>query len=652
MKIRLISLLLLLTASFTVAGQRVTPYKGSRIFWDVNSQVTVFQRGNYARMIELQDGRLLAVAEAQGGISITFSSNKGSSWTPPQLIATPPDKVFLAVPDVIQLTDGTLVIGYNPRPRSPYTTDRLFGIRVVKSTDNGQSWSEPYYVFDARHTFNDGCWEPAFLELPSGELQCYFANENEYTTSNDQNISMCRSFDKGQTWSDPVTICYRQGSRDGMPVPLLLKDKSEIVVIIEDNGWPGRGNFAATTVRTTLADNWSTGPVTARSENRSMIFETIPPTSIYSAAPYIRMLPGGETVASFQSNEKRSSGDLQYADMYVVAGDERARNFKAKSAPFALGHDKHAIWNSVSVIDTGIVVALASIGVPNGHNDVVMLKGYPLRGATAAFGSITVDGVKSSDEKWTTPGVSQLHMGHQLKNKVSVDFLYDADNLYITARVIDRNIINTGVDNDGVRFSIDAGDVSAATPQEGMYSFWFDTDGSVKMQRAATGAWKNAETTTEIRYSVDVKSLYYTFEAAIPWTVLGKTAAPVNERMAIAVEIKNKEQYTLTTEGIADVDPNASWTWLEFRLGAPGISGIRGPGAKGTNIKTRMDHNVLHVMSPVAVREFSFIGFDGKVLASETASGVNFQVPLPLQGRGIAQFILEDGSVVNKKILY
>ena len=206
-------------------------------------------------MIELQDGRLLAVAEALGGIAVTYSSNKGETWSSPRLIASPPEKVFYAVPDVIQLSDGTILVGINPRPVAPYSTERRFGIRVVQSTDNGESWSEPMFVFDAQHTFNDGCWEPAFLELPSGEVQCYFANENEYTGNDDQNISMCRSFDKGKTWSDPVTICYRPGSRDGMPVPLLLKDESEIAVIIEDNGWPGRGNFAATTVRNTLQEN-------------------------------------------------------------------------------------------------------------------------------------------------------------------------------------------------------------------------------------------------------------------------------------------------------------------------------------------------------------------------------------------------------------
>lgn len=651
-KKQIILSILALVLSATVMAQRMPPYKGSRIFWDLNSQTTVFSSGNYARMIELQDGRLLAVAEALGGISITFSSNKGTSWSSPRLITSPPAKVLYAVPDVVQLKDGTILIGLNPRPIAPYSTDRLFGIRVVRSNDNGTTWSDPYFVFDAQHTFNDGCWEPAFLELPSGEVQCYFANENEYTTNSNQNISMCRSFDKGETWSAPVTICYRAGSRDGMPVPILLQDESEIVVIIEDNGWPGRGNFAATTVRNTLQDNWTKGYVNATSANREMIFETTPPVSLVSAAPYIRRLPWGETVASFQSNENRNSLDLQYFDVQILVGDEQARNFKAKSAPFSLGSDKHSIWNSVSVIDTGIVVALGSIGAPNSVNDVLMMKGYPMRQARANYGTIKVDGVKTSDEKWTTSTVSQLYMGHVTKNRTTVDFLYDDNYLYLTSRVVDRNIVNTGVDNDGIRFLIDADDVSGSTPETGMFSLFFDTNGTVKFQRAENGLWKTDTNSSEIQYSIDVKSLYYNIEAAIPWSLLGKASPPTTSRLAIAVEIINKEQYRLTTEGIADVDNNASWTWLDFKLIPKDNSSIE-TDRDESGISISIENNMLNINSSSNIMNLSLFSLSGVLIETRRNIDSNIQIPLPpIGGGGILSLCLEDGRIINRKLLF
>ncbi|HOK35865.1 MAG TPA: sugar-binding protein [Paludibacteraceae bacterium] len=651
-----ISIIIIIAIAFTISSftQELTPYQGSRIFWDINSQTTVFQPGNYARMIELQDGRLLAVAEALGGISITFSSNKGNTWTSPRLITSPPNKVFYAVPDVIQLSDGIILIGFNPRPHAPYSPDRLFGIRVVRSTDNGETWSDPYFIFDAHYTFDNGCWEPAFLELPSGEVQCYFANESEYTNSNEQNISMCRSFDKGITWSTPIIVSFRQGYRDGMPVPLLLKDQSEIVVIIEDNGWPGRGNFVATTVRTTLEDNWTKGYVDGNSSKRSMIFQIPPPTNIVSAAPYIRKFPWGETIASYQSNENRISNDLQYFDMYVVIGDERARNFKAKSAPFSLGNDKHAIWNSISVIDTGIIVALGSIGPPYKSNDVVMMKGYPLRQAKANYGVINVDGTKSLDEKWTTSNASQLYFGHITKNKATVDFLYDEKYLYLTSQIIDRNIINTGLDNDGIRFMIDADNISGSMPETGMYSFFFDTNGTVKFQRGNHGIWTTDNNVSEILYAVDIKSFYYNIEAAIPWSLIGKSAPPFGERMAIAIEIVNKEEYTLTKEGIADVDNNASWTWLEFQLIPRQSNKNICVNEDNSVIKTFVNNNILYINSPVMIKELSLFSLEGKLIDKKKEVGLNFHIPIPIPFyKGIVlMFSLENGEIINKKILF
>lgn len=647
MKKILLTIALLLGLNTVVRSERVAPYSGSRIFWDMNSQVTVFNSGNYARMIELQDGRLLAVAEAGGGISIAISENKGKNWSDPKRIVANPGQIFLAVPDVIQLKDGTIVVGYNPRPTEPYSEDRKFGIRVVKSIDNGETWSEPIFVFDAQHTFNDGCWEPSFLELPSGELQCYFANENDYTSSGEQCISMCRSFDKGETWSDPVKISFRANSRDGMPVPILLKDESEIAVIIEDNGWPGRNNFAATTVRTTLEDNWSSGYVDANSPNRNMIFETIPSVGIVSAAPYIRVLPWGETVASYQGNENRSSFDLQYFDMFVLVGDARAKNFKAKSAPFSLDLGHHSIWNSVSVIEDGVVVAVGSIGEPNKNNNVQMIKGYPIRQVKASYGTIKVDGNRSSDEKWTTENADQLKMGNVTKNKTTVDFAYDNDNLYLTARVIDRNIINTGLDNDGIRFFIDADNVSDTEPVQGMYSLFLDTDGSMKLQRGDNGRWVTDSNTDGIQYALNLKSFYYDVEVAIPWNKLGKSSVPVNQRMAIALEIANKEEFRLTNEVIPDVDNNASWTWLEFVLEENSdVANIE----YDAKINVKLKDGNIYIDSEKKMSRADLFLYNGMLVKTMNINGCYTQMPFPNEGKGILKVVFEDGQIYSQKL--
>ncbi len=642
---------LLLTATLCSHAERKAPYSGSRIFWDLSSKTTVFNSAQYSRIIELQSGQLLAVAES-GGIKTKISDNMGKTWRNEKKIATNPSGINYAVPDLIQLSDGTILVGFNPRPTEPYSEERRFGIRLVRSTDNGETWSEPIFVYDAQYQGSEGCWEPAFLELPSGEVQCYFANENDYPNTNEQCISMCRSFDKGLTWSNPVRVSFRENSRDGMPVPILLNDKSEIAVIIEDNGWPGRAGFAATTVRTPLTDNWTSGYVSASSSNRSMIFETTPPNSEVSAAPYIRVMPNGETIASYQGNAGRGGvTDLQYFDMFVLVGDENAKNFKAESAPFSLGMDQHSIWNSVSALSDGSILAVGSIGQPDKTNSVQIMRGYPKTTVTAAYdGNITIDGEKSSAETWTENG-SQLRMGNVTKNRSYIDFAYDNENLYFMANVVDRNLINTGLDNDGVRLLIDANDVCGTTPEVGMYSLFFDTDGTVKIQKGDNGKWTTGETTTDVEYALQLKTNYYTLEAAIPWSVLGKDNAPTDQRMGLAIEITNKETIRITKEVIPDVDNEASWTWMNFQLEENG--GATQPGIDHKKAKIATGASGISVESPIAVTRFQLYAADGRLLASQSPNSQNFSISLPAsKGIWIARIVYADSTTECVKIAH
>lgn len=73
----------------------------------------------------------------------------------------------------------------------------------------------------AGHEFANGCWEPSAVLLPSGEIQLFFANEGPYTHSDEQEISLLRSYDNGYSWSHhPETVSFRSGRRDGMPALL------------------------------------------------------------------------------------------------------------------------------------------------------------------------------------------------------------------------------------------------------------------------------------------------------------------------------------------------------------------------------------------------------------------------------------------------
>ncbi len=631
----------------SVFAVRKDPYSSSRIFWDRTSEKTLFSSGNYARIIQLQDGRIMAAAEAGGGISVCYSSNYGQTWTSPEVIIRSANKVPYAVPDLIQLTDGTIIVGFNPRPSEPYSEDRKFGIRAVRSTDNGNTWSNAIFIFDAQHTFNDGCWEPSFLELPSGELQCYFANENDFTSSNEQCISMCRSFDKGLTWSEPVRISFRPGTRDGMPVPILT-DAGEIVVIIEDNGWPGRSGFRATTVRCSLEDNWSS-VVGADSPNRNMIFANEEDKRYASAAPYLRQLATGETIASWQGDYGDRAGVSSDAyGMFVAVGDADAKNFKGITAPFDLGMSEHSLWNSVTSVGDGSVIALGSIGDANTGNAIHMVKGYPMKHFEANYGTPTLDGTFVGDE-WTSKNAQQVILGQVTGNRTTADFLYDEHNLYFTARVIDRDIFTDKVDNDGVFLSLDMLNACDTYPQTGMFRFFFNVDGTLSMEYGENNRWNVAENTNGVNYLVSVKSFYYDIEVAIPWQVLGLETAPKPENvMRVNIEVRNRIEGAIETEKITDTETKESWTWMEFRLNE-NTSGISTTTASA--VTTSMENGVLHIEAESDMNMVELYALNGALLYRAVACGHSLHIPLSFSERGILKIQLANGQTLSKKIM-
>ncbi|AQG79972.1 hypothetical protein AWR27_11935 [Spirosoma montaniterrae] len=356
----------------------------STLVWDQQTRRKVstgpgIRYSGYARLVQLHDRSLLAVYEADGSIVAVRSQDMGNSWSAPVVIAARQPGLNMAVPDVLELNDRSILVCYNPRP-NPIDPARRFGIRTKKSYDGGQIWRDERLLYEAGYRFDDGCWEPSARQLPSGEILLFFANEGVYLTSNEQNISLLRSANNGLTWSqEPQIVSFRAGSRDGMPVPLLLNNGREWVVAIEDNGFR---NFKPYIVRSTLTQNWQQ-PVLHNSPDRWPALAEPLPDSIYAGAPYLRQLPTGETLLSYQGTEGRVN-DIKFADMKVVIGDSSARNFGSKSVPFIIPANKSALWNSLSILADSTIVALTSTNAysADGTVDVWMIKGRFIRKPT------------------------------------------------------------------------------------------------------------------------------------------------------------------------------------------------------------------------------------------------------------------------------
>ena len=344
------------------------------IKWDSASLLKI-GTGGYARMIELYDGRLVTVyAASNGNTEIVRSEDEGNHWSEPVIVAAKKSNVRMDAPDITLLHDNSILVCYNPRPSQQNSdTSTRFAIRVARSYDEGLTWKDDQLLYEASPLFKDGCWEPSALQLPSDEIQIFFSNEGIYRNSNEQNISRLRSVDNGKTWTIvPEIVSFRKGSRDGMPTPVYSAEKKEIIFSIEDNGFI---NFKPYIIHIP-ANRKRFKTVTSNSPYRKYALLDSLPKSVYAGAPYLRVLANGNYILSYQSTQfRQGKNEVSNAEMVVTVGNSSATNFTNPTVPFKIPAEKRALWNSLTVLKNGTIIALTSTDACSNETQVWMIKG-------------------------------------------------------------------------------------------------------------------------------------------------------------------------------------------------------------------------------------------------------------------------------------
>lgn len=551
-KIQLLFLLIFIAGGVTAQNAvGIKPaVEGIRIAWDHGSLTKVSAgRGGYARMIKLADQSLLCVYEVDGN-SVCVKGD-GKTWTAPIVIAPHENGVNMAVPDILLLKDNSLLACYNPRPGRGADTSRHFGIKTKKSYDGGQTWTDERSLYQADNKFENGCWEPSAIQMPNGEIQLFFANEGPYRRSNEQEIAMVRSTDGGLSWSLPVTTSFRPRSRDGMPVPVLLKSGKEIVYAIEDNGFR---NFKPYIIRSSVNNNWQK-TIGANDVNRTYALADKIPDSIYAGAPYLRQLKTGETILSYQGTEGRIN-DMNHSEMTVLIGDERAMNFNRKTVPFKLAPEKSGLWNSLSVLDEYTVAALTSTNnYTTGRGDEVwMIEGHIIPELKAIKKTLTMDG-DIHDNEMDAWDEARIFIGQDGPRSLFAGLAYDDRYLYFFSKVLDK------ADSvSAVTVYLDPQDKHYTAPAAGIYKISLSAANKLQMYTGSNSKWLPGKLTgvkTAIR-----KINGYFAEIAIPWAAIGGKPA-LNKRIGLNVSLNASEGYT---ENISSNEADKPFTWCTLKL--------------------------------------------------------------------------------------
>ena len=541
---------------------------GIRIAWDFNTKTLISEENDmgyngYPRLIQLQDESLLVVYESKGDVIVKKSGDNGKNWSGPITVVEDSEGVNMATPDLIQLQNGSILIMYNPRPGETAPPSKKFLIKTILSNDNGVNWQNDQIVYEGDTEFENGVWEPSAIQLPDGEIQLFFSNENIYRNSNEQNISLLRSKHNGITWTtEPEIVSFRPGSRDGMPSPLYLQNQNEIIFSIEDNG--SNNQFKPYIIRNSVSETWSQ-PIGGNSVNRNYALKERLEESEYAGAPYLAQLQTGETLLSYQGTDNRNGNDLNNADMKVTIGNENGKNFNRISTPFLIPEGKSALWNSITVLDNNTIIALTTTNAFSASNasEVWMIKGQVIPELEAEKTSLKIDG-EITEDIWqqTFP----VFIGQKSSTQLLVNVSVDDENLYVLSKISDATVSTNSqniVNNDGIVIYLDPSNQNLITPGAGIFKIIVSADNQVKAYEGKDSKWSEFDM-PNIQTEVIINGEGYKQEISIPWNSLGGKPAS-NSRIGFNVELTERGNSNYV-ETISATEPEAPYTWLNLKI--------------------------------------------------------------------------------------
>ena len=354
----------------------------SRIIWEPTSKLVSHNVyfAEYGRVRRLAGDTLLLVYHCGtkenewDNIALRKSVDNGNTWNAARIIVpdNKPNYSGFSTPDLLVLKNGWLLLSYTGKGIPDDTTHNNLQMRISK--DGGDNWGEPRIVALGRS------WEPGMLQLPDGEIQLFFSSEfvssKRSKMRHEQQILLVKSKDNGNTWSAPRQVAFTPGRRDGMPVPVLLKNNKGIIFPVE----AVNNETSPEIIWSSVKSGWNYKQPGTK-ENGRRWYAAVNP--IWGGAPCLLQLPSGETVISMQTEGGRKIDrykEWKNNTMVVMVGNNMARNFKYISYPYPdLPLDHGAYFSSLFLKNDSTIVLLTTRTFPDRNSGVFWKEGHVVR---------------------------------------------------------------------------------------------------------------------------------------------------------------------------------------------------------------------------------------------------------------------------------
>ena len=352
--------------------------------------------------------------------------------------------------NIIQLSDGELLAVAAFSTVNTYgtsETNSLYrpeqGLIIKKSRDKGLMW------YGEKEIYHGPCWEAHLMELPSGEIQCFFSESRPSVSGSHSGTVMVYSEDKGNTWypqigGDALRVMRKhwwneypksQGRFGSpmycytyqMPVGVILNNSNQFAFAMES------ANARTKKSDDNVSDQFSIAIAFSKPDGKWVYFnegevlpreQRIDSVVVRGAAPYLVQFKSGETLLAYGGQDSKQ---------HFKIGNAKATEFGADFN----GLPEKGSWGGLSQPHSHSIVSCMRNSRDGAENANISLARYNLNHSiTATKRTAKADGDNS---EWTNADEA-LFIGETSQAQATLRCSADESNLYFLMEVLDYNL--------------------------------------------------------------------------------------------------------------------------------------------------------------------------------------------------------------------